>query len=340
MAGYWGYHSYRGRTPRWKYVLAVVLVAVILAAVGFIVLQERVVYDESGIPHLRLPEKQTVEPEQPEETVELTIQEPEKAEAVYVYSVPTGKLTMDAYMTAAASSQFHNACAVTLKDSTGKVWFDSAAAVSGATQAAPDTEEALKRFADAGYDIARLACFHDSRAANSDVEGMGLKNTGGYIFYDGNNSQWLDPAKPAARQYLCRMAAEAAELGFDEILLTDVSYPTQGKLDKIAYGEGDKGANLTAFLEEMRAALEPYSVALSIELPEVVITTGADEDAGLRLAEIAPLVDRIYARTEPERVDTLTAAVAAAGTAEFVPELTAGLPDGKGSYLLLSENAD
>ena len=41
---------------------------------------------------------------------------------------------------------------------------------------------------------------------------MGLKNTGGYIFYDGNNSQGLDPAKPAAREYLCGLAKEAAEL--------------------------------------------------------------------------------------------------------------------------------
>ena len=34
---------------------------------------------------------------------------------------------------------------------------------------------------------------------------MGIfnKNTGGFIFYDGNNLNWLDPGKPAARQYLC-----------------------------------------------------------------------------------------------------------------------------------------
>ena len=95
-----------------------------------------------------------------------------------------------------------------------------------------------------GHTIARLSCFHDPKAANRDVEGMGLKNTGGYIFYDGNNSQWLDPAKSAAREYLCKLAKEAAELGFDEILLTDVSYPIVGKLDKIAGGEGERSAHL------------------------------------------------------------------------------------------------
>ena len=38
---------------------------------------------------------------------------------------------------------------------------------------------------------------------------MGLKNTGGYIFYDGNNLNWLDPSKPAARQYLGGLAESA-----------------------------------------------------------------------------------------------------------------------------------
>ena len=165
---------------------------------------------------------------------------------------------------------------------------------------------------------------------------MGLKNTGGYIFYDGNNSQWLDPAKLAAREYLCGLAKEAAELGFDEILLTDVSYPTVGKLDKINYGEGEKSANLTAFLKEMRAALEPYGVALSIEVPEAVISQGYDDDAGLLLAAIAPQVDRIYAVTTEENAPALAQAVSNAHeTTQFVPELTDAGPT-LDSFLIFS----
>ena len=165
---------------------------------------------------------------------------------------------------------------------------------------------------------------------------MSLKNTGGYIFYDGNNSQWLDPAKPAAREYLCGLAKEAAELGFDEILLTDVSYPTVGKLDKINYGEGEKSANLMAFLKEMRAALEPYGVALSIEVPEAVISQGYDDDAGLLLAAIAPQVDRIYAVTTEENAPALAQSVSNAHeTTQFVPELTDAGPT-LDSFLIFS----
>ena len=45
-------------------------------------------------------------------------------------------------------------------------------------------------------------------------------------------------------------------------------------------------------LEELRSALAEYDVVISIELPAEVLTSGADDDAGLVLSEIAPLVDR------------------------------------------------
>ena len=67
MAGPRGYHSYRGRSPKWKIVLAVLLVLVILGSVGFMMVQERIVYDETGTPHLMVPEKKKEDPPPEEE---------------------------------------------------------------------------------------------------------------------------------------------------------------------------------------------------------------------------------------------------------------------------------
>ena len=342
-----GYRSYRGRTPRGRIVLAVLLAIVIAAAIAVMLLSRNIVYDETGTPHLELPwQKDAPGEEENQEDVQdfdLKIEEPEGPPELYAFTVPVGTLTQegwkDAWMGASLmSAPPYNAAAVTLKDSAGKVYFDSGSAVSGSVEIVEDTGTVLAQItgeASSLYTIARISCFHDPKVANSDVEGMGLKNTGGYIFYDGNNSQWLDPGKPAARQYLCGIAKEAAELGFDEILLTDVSYPTEGKLDKIDYGEELPSRNLVTFLTEMRAALDPYGVALSIEMPETVIAEGSDPDAGLALAEVAPLVDRVYARTSPEKVESLTAAVTAAGgTTAFVPELEAYTGEMSGSCLI------
>lgn len=336
-----GYHSYRGRTPKWKVVLAIVLVLVILGAVGFMVLQEHIVYDGTGTPHLRLPQQETEDtgtPPEEEEPVEVVIQEPEDPQEIHAFSLPAQALTQQTVEAALAEPQAEcNAVAVTLKDSAGLVYFDAAGAVSGTVRTEADTTAALEALTGQEdlYTVARISCFHDPKAANAEVESMGLKNTGGYIFYDGNNSQWLDPAKPEARQYLTGIIREAAALGFDEILLTDVSYPTEGKLDKIAYGEVDRQAQLGAFLAEVRLALEGYDVTLSVELPETAVLNGAEETSGASLAQFAPHVDRLYAVTTSDRTTALSALAAAAeGTPDFVAELSAYDPEVKGSWLL------
>ena len=342
-----GYNSYRGRTPKWRIALMALLVVVILAAVAVMALSRFIVYDEEGTPQMELPwqEEPAVEPaeEISEPPLDLTIEEPVKPRVLRGFCTPV-PLTRESWSDSndrAKESFDCNAAAVTLKDAAGNVYFNSTTALPGTVQLQEETDAALAEVvaycqSTEGHSIARLSCFHDPKAANRDVENMGLKNTGGYIFYDGNNSQWLDPAKPAAREYLCGLAKEAAELGFDEILLTDVSYPTVGKLDKINYGEGEKSANLMAFLKEMRAALEPYGVALSIEVPEAVISQGYDDDAGLLLAAIAPQVDRIYAVTTEENAPALAQAVSNAHeTTQFVPELTDAGPT-LDSFLIFS----
>lgn len=159
---------------------------------------------------------------------------------------------------------------------------------------------------------------------------MGLKNTGGYIFYDGNNSQWLDPGKAVARDYVCGIAREAAELGFDELILTDVSYPTAGKLDKIdlsnAQPRGGRNRRTTARAGALFAggALRAAEgVILSLELPSETVRAGYDTDAGQALSALAPLVDRVYVRTTAAEVPALETAVKAASPeCGFVPELT------------------
>ena len=348
MAGPRGYNSYRGRTPKGKIVLAVVLVLIILAAVGFILLQENIFYDETGSPKLDLPWQSTDrQPEEDgdedlQEELDITVQE--SRQDVYAFTVAS-PLTQSGWEEARASADAmsapaYNAVAVTMKGEDGRVFYASAAALSGAIETAGDTAAALSGMTGGDYHtIARLSCFLDPLAAKADVEGMGLKNTGGYIFYDGNNLNWLDPSKPAARKYLCDLAAELAGMGFDEILLTNVAYPTEGKIDKIDYNGADRAQSLQVFLEEMQSALEGYDITLSVELTGDVIAAGQDGVSGQVLAEFAPLVDRIYAVTSAERIPALEAAVAAAGTTDFVPELETYLPDFAGSsgYLILAE---
>lgn len=327
-----GYHNYRGRRSPEKTVLTVILVAIILASVGFIFLQESIIsFDETGNAYFRLPGRIEEEAEAPREEIDLTIepvkQERPEARKIRGFCVPTPPERESWSLSYREAKELLGeelgAVAVTLKDSEGTVHFDSAAALPGTVRFfEEDTDVVLSAVLDTPlHTIARISCFHDPKAANRETEAMGLMNTGGFLFYDGNNSQWLDPAKPAARAYLCALAKEAAELGFDEILLTDVTYPTEGKLDKIAYGEGDRAETLDAFLLEMREALEPYSVMLSVEVPEETLLQGEHPDAGIHMGKFSARVDCIYTPTVPEQTGLLSVTAEKLGEVAFVPEL-------------------
>ena len=204
MGGTKGYRSYRGRTSKGKIALAVVLVLIILAAVGFLWLQEYIVYDADGNARLDLPWRQEAsvppaEEEDPLQNVEITVQEPEAPAELAAFSAGAAPLTRAAWQetwmgATMMSAPAWNAAAVTLKDSAGHICFAAAGAAAGTVSTAEDTAAALTEVTESDFHtIARMSCFLDPIAARADVEGMGLKNTGGYIYYDGNDLNWLDP---------------------------------------------------------------------------------------------------------------------------------------------------
>ena len=332
--------------------LAILLILIILGSVGFIMAREHMHYDADGNLHFDLPwDKGTSDPVEAPGDPDVVIREPEQTAVktpVRGTLLAAKPLTMEDQETAETPLSEAAVTAVTLKDSAGRVYFDSSAAVTGAVSVKPDTGEALNDLT-ARTDVtaaARIACFHDPKAANADVEGMGLKNTGGYIFYDGNNSQWLDPGHEKARTYLLNIIREAAEQGFREIILTDVSYPTAGKLDKIDFSnamtagntaEAGRQVQIEGFLREVRDAL-PKNVILSLELPAETVLAGTNSDAGQELSALAPLVDRIYAETTEAEASALETAVKAASAAcGFVPELTEQPAEGTENWLLIQK---
>lgn len=350
-----GYSSYRGRFPKWKIAVIIILILVIAAAAGFMLLQRYLVYDGSGLPHFQFPEPEKTTAASGGKTsaesassgaassskknLNIKIEKPKEkdVQALQLSEAPLLDWASVQQRLQNAGTAY-NSVALTLKDAEGYVYYDSAAAAAASRRAVKSqsaTAGAIAGLTASDYkSVARLSCLRDNRAARADITGKGLKNTGGYLFYDGSSDNWLDPSKPAAQQYLAALAKECANLGFQEILLTDFSYPTQGKLNKIAYGTAEKSENLKACLTVIKAALAGTKTKLSIELPADVITTGTNADAGLNLADIAPLVDRIYAQTTATDAKTLSDAVTAANKdTAFVPEIK-GTPSGS-SYLVL-----
>ena len=354
-----GYTSYRGRGPLWKLVVTVLLLSVILASFGVLLLQRNMVVDSDGTRQVQFPWQEeadaasenpppadaetvpddagTVPPDSDAETAtdEPATEEPEPEQnpapdifRVYpVQATPLSVATYDEISWLLRRNSGYNAVSVCLKDTEGWVYFDSpniiyTEVLTESKNIAPDTTEALKQLTAADtHTIATLACFRDWRASNGNVRAR-LRNLSGRIFQDGNEDFWIDPAREITRTYLCNLARDAAELGFDEILLTDACYPSVGRLDRILYGDLTKEENLATFFSEVRKALEPFNVVLSVEVPkEILLDKETPHLSGLSVDVIAPYVDRVYAKVEASEVEACTEALA--GVLMFVPELSA-----------------
>lgn len=332
-----GYSNYRGRRSKGKAALAVLLVLVILAALAVLLLQRHIVYDETGAPRLEVPwSRDTAENVSPADRVpelDLVVQPPKTPEVHGVF-LPAGPLTRQVREAALAEAPQCDAVAVVLKDGAGTVYAELPSAVAGSVELAEDTASALTELtAGELWTIAALSCFRDPGAASADPAGMGLMTTNGSPFRDGGNSLWLDPARPAARQYVCALAVEAAELGFDELLLTDV-YPTDGPLDRLAADDAERRAAVGQLLEELRAALEPYGTLVTLQVPADLLTAGEQEPDGQLLAVLAASADRLCAEVTSAEAAAISGALGE--EVLFLPLMTAEDPAWTGSCLVLN----
>ena len=211
---------------------------------------------------------------------------------------------------------------LTVKDEDGIVYVDSPSAtkLSRRILSLKKTTEAAVADMTEEPDlvtIARITCLLDPKTPILDVRALGVRQKSGYLFYDETGASWLDPTKETVRNYLAGLVRECGKMGFDEILLTHVSYPTGGEVDQINYGSQPKEENLAEFLRAVRSALNGLDVRLALELPTEVIRQGKNEISGQDLRILAPLVDCVYAQTTAAEAEELADLVhtAAPGTA-------------------------
>ena len=307
--------------------LIILLVLILAAACGFMFLQRYITYRDDGgmsivLPFWQLDLPAPVQvPPPPEDTegedlpvIDLVIEPPEEPdepeEPVDLFGehrlVELSALPADGDALAQLlAEQGANGFLYTVRDNSGKVFF---AADVIQPQAASDeaATEALRTLcgAEDTLAVARFNCLHDSYYAFAHMAEAAICQANGYVWYDNINWHWLDADKEDARNYVVSVAVECAKLGFDELLLEELCYPTRGNLHKISYAGNtlSKEEALELLLTEMKAALEPYGTRLSLLVTEELLTEGREEVSGMDLTALLPLVDGVYA----ENVDAVT----------------------------------
>ena len=169
-----------------------------------------------------------------------------------------------------------NAVVVDIKTEDGTLQYATnleAATRAGAAKAdAPALSTALKQRKDGGVKtIARMSCFKDPKAA--------MKLSGAAVMYRPNPSliwldstkngkAWLNPYADAAKTYLIDIAAEAADMGFAQILLANVQFPDNNSSASY-YGAAASSVSqsqaLTEFVSQMSDAMRAKDVEVRLQ---------------------------------------------------------------------------
>ena len=210
-----GYSSYHGRMSGRKIALIVVLALVLAGAVAYLVLQNYVVYDESGnakieVPFFQKKEKKeqqdndaadgpgdrddlvdTVEPEHPHV----------KVAALHGVRLPDDCLWWgaDYIMDTLAPEDM----VLAVKRTTGGITYGTSVATpAGVVVETGRPLDCLKTLLGSGrYTVGQIVCFQDSAYSRAKPDAA-LVREDGALWYDGEGQSWLDPTSAETLGYI------------------------------------------------------------------------------------------------------------------------------------------
>ena len=146
------------------------------------------------------------------------------------------------------------------------------------------------------YVIARYVVFKDDPLATYKPE-WAVRRGDGSVWKDGEGLGWANPFREEVWDYNLALLEEVAQLGFDEIQLDYIRFPSDGDLRAIVYEEENTRATRTAaireFMRRFAERMNRYPVRTSADVFGLTlwVVPGEDMNIGQRVEDIAPFVD-------------------------------------------------
>lgn len=156
------------------------------------------------------------------------------------------------------------------------------------------------------YPIARIACFRDNfvpltypnRAVNKKAGGV-WKDHGGYT--------WLDPYNVRNWEYIGKLIDIALDLGFPEIQLDYVRFPSEGKAaDQVFPAKkywtdpaNKPGDVITKFANAMAKRVRSRGAVISADIFGIISSSKSDQGIGQELEQIAEPFDLVCPMVYP-----------------------------------------
>jgi hypothetical protein len=167
-----------------------------------------------------------------------------------------------------------NAVVIDVKDNTGVLTWDER------TKDLPEFLDELHR--KNIYVIARIAAFQDPAYVKAHPEqAVHSKSTGG-IWKDHKGVPWVDTGSKAMWEYVYDISKKSYDLGFDEVNLDYIRFPTDGSLSDMVFpisgerGAHDKPGIVSEFYQYITDALHKDGIPVSGDLFGIIMVTNVD----------------------------------------------------------------
>lgn len=183
-----------------------------------------------------------------------------------------------------------NALVFDTKDESGAVRYETSVQEAydlGAVKPAFDPELLIARSREAGlYTITRIVSFEDPIRTNADPSTRASR-------------AWVDVHNPDNWQYLFDLAVEACELGFDEIQLDYVRFPTGEPGYARPASQEERVNSVVEYVRGVRDLLHPLGCALSADIFGIVLNSPDDQGIGQTPEDLSHVVDALSPMVYP-----------------------------------------
>lgn len=210
-----------------------------------------------------------------------------------------------------------------MKESGGRLNFNASSKLahdfktysdSNVTNGLKKSLEKLK--ADGYYTVAYINVFQDG--AMEKRKDYALLDEDGDSWYDGERN-WADPANTDYQGYIVDIVKELAALGYDEIVMKNAAYPTNGDLNSINPSQYNTAAftdTLSVFYGKLAEAVKDTDTLLSVHVTKDVVTKGEDKTTGQTLDAVKKLGGRVWVEAKADEADALAKTLTDAGFPE------------------------
>lgn len=194
-----------------------------------------------------------------------------------------------------------NAMVIDIKDSTGSVFYETEVEMAheiDVVRPQYDVQQMLDDLEERGiYAIARQVIFEDPALAEA-REDLAIGDSDGGIWKTSNGVAWVSAYEEGVWEYNIELMTEAVELGFDEVQLDYMRFPSDGPLERAEYDVDEHNSEtrveaITGFLERSYEAIAPTKAYLGGDIFGLTLWEPGDGGIGQNLEAITPHLDYI-----------------------------------------------